>query len=1384
MGTAANKANRGFGIGVWGLMSFAPVCVFASQTVSIPQATFEVGESYLTLHSKKLTLREHEGKHNRYHQVQEEGFVRFVLRKPPEQNEKQRWEVKYLENYRGKGQNFNMEFEHNRLMGSGAVVSLSESGWKVIEEDPGEEILDGYDDKDRDRFINTINENSFYSTLSKALSFQAYNLNQPVSLPDSLSEKLGKSAKVTLSRVTEKWGAQVAEFTIALEQFGDKQLLSPCEYKISAFTKSGKITDVIFSCDVSLGGAPNWVTGYVIERLSYSYSSQSISAFSPEPIISVHPQGDVTAMKFMPEAGLLAYISQGGTGSETSWLTFWDLAQRKTLFTKRSSGAQLTLSEDGKTLASVDKNRLVQNYIPIGGRFIPFGQFADFDPERSVQSAAAFGRYTIVLNDSRELELLNTGYRSRITLKEQLQSAQQVAANNDGRVLTISKDGELNLYQLSISHEPCGSKTDFTEAWCEKPDVEFEFLESIKVENLWGDDVKTTDSITIDSLTLHPNQPKAIYCTQELRKCGVLDYQTGTASQLSATQLNFSDDGEYVITRSGVFDLNGKWITQYANSWLLVSSRAQDVADEQELVFVGGKRNNQGRFEPVIELLDSKNGEVVDRITSKVSHLDDVFQYQSGLFLISNDILANRTDIRIVDLATFETGVTQLPFIAKRVSVNQDRMLLMADNITMVTSLDQRFPPVSITKNLTDVQWIDDGILYVDDSGKLFKHTISTGKELLIKDFGERVYELLTLDSKGSTYVVMLAKSRLAFSDTDKIVQIGYGNAPHRSLIRSSKEGEFLSTGLYELGSFYNNSIPLVSRFDRDGQQKDTLEATWGTPTAQWVSNAGQLWLGDDSGMVTIRNIESGVLTESFTAHSGRVIAIFEVSESIIGTASQMGEIKFWQLNTPSLPPLHPQLRVSVPLLQHDISNRQSKLELTLVVDKDNEMVASTPEGYYWGTPKGIHQASFINKETLFDYRRYDLWLNRPDLVLERLSFASEKQLSMWQDIVRARQSRVPGFSPKLSFETKSDYQFKVTGSRPFVQKDTVTLDWQSDLLLKGQLHVTVNETPLYGGQGRAISASSGHIKIELSSGLNTIRVYALDEQGQQTRSQTLSYYRVSPQQKPTLYAVSIGVSDYQKSSLNLNYAKKDAEDLSTLLSQSEEFHRVEQLTLYDEQVVQESMGKVNAFLSQAKPNDRVIVFFAGHGFLDSQDNYYFGSHDITPENPENRGISYKTISDLLAASPSRYKLLMLDTCHSGEVNQFASLNNTKLTAGVTGRGFKVKSRKPTAQDGLEQSYQKLQTSFVDLRASTGAVVISASGGYEFALEKSNIANGVFTSAVLDALKNKAADANQDGRISTSELRTYTYAEVQRLTNGQQKPTTRSYNLDTDFAVF
>ncbi len=64
-----------------------------------------------------------------------------------------------------------------------------------------------------------------------------------------------------------------------------------------------------------------------------------------------------------------------------------------------------------------------------------------------------------------------------------------------------------------------------------------------------------------------------------------------------------------------------------------------------------------------------------------------------------------------------------------------------------------------------------------------------------------------------------------------------------------------------------------------------------------------------------------------------------------------------------------------------------------------------------------------------------------------------------------------------------------------------------------------------------------------------------------------------------------------------------------------------------------------------------MVVFFAGHGVLDKQLDYHFVTTDFDLKNPPARGLPYESIEGLLDGIPARHKLLMMDTCHSGEVD-------------------------------------------------------------------------------------------------------------------------------------
>lgn len=100
---------------------------------------------------------------------------------------------------------------------------------------------------------------------------------------------------------------------------------------------------------------------------------------------------------------------------------------------------------------------------------------------------------------------------------------------------------------------------------------------------------------------------------------------------------------------------------------------------------------------------------------------------------------------------------------------------------------------------------------------------------------------------------------------------------------------------------------------------------------------------------------------------------------------------------------------------------------------------------------------------------------------------------------------------------------------------------------------------------------------------------------------------------------------------------------------------------------------------------------------------------------------------------------------------------------------------------GLDNSFELMQSLFYDLDRGNGSFVISAAGGKEYAFESKDWGNGVFTYSFVKAIQELSE--NDDEKINISELKDYIYKSVTRLTKNQQKPTSRSENLEWDWVL-
>ena len=140
---------------------------------------------------------------------------------------------------------------------------------------------------------------------------------------------------------------------------------------------------------------------------------------------------------------------------------------------------------------------------------------------------------------------------------------------------------------------------------------------------------------------------------------------------------------------------------------------------------------------------------------------------------------------------------------------------------------------------------------------------------------------------------------------------------------------------------------------------------------------------------------------------------------------------------------------------------------------------------------------------------------------------------------------------------------------------------------------------------------------------------------------------------------------------------------------------------------------------------------------------------------------------------------MLIDACHSGEVDkdELITINQTTNTLKLI-KGTKVFAYKKDEKHlGLKNSFELMQNLFVNVGKSTGATIISAAAGTQFALERNDLKNGVFTYSILELMQQKQ-------QMKVSQLKSIVSKRVEELTKGLQKPTSRNEAIAVDWNVW
>lgn len=466
-----------------------------------------------------------------------------------------------------------------------------------------------------------------------------------------------------------------------------------------------------------------------------------------------------------------------------------------------------------------------------------------------------------------------------------------------------------------------------------------------------------------------------------------------------------------------------------------------------------------------------------------------------------------------------------------------------------------------------------------------------------------------------------------------------------------------------------------------------------------------------------------------------------------------------------------------------------SRNYINIIPSPANGLIAYTPDNDYIATKEAAQNLALVNGKNVLGFEQIDLRHNRPDKVLSNIGLAEPELIAAYERAWKKRMER-SGLLENSGNEIPEVELANMKDIPLTTEKDGVDLHIKAKSI-KGihAIKVWVEGVPLNGREGVLVKDSKSETELKLKAplvyGTNTVEIASVSKDG--IESEKIEFQIVN--KKPAaseLFIVSIGVSQYKDAAWNLDYAHKDATDLVSIMKNTGAFSKVNARILTNEMATREKIIQTKEFIKQSKPNDVVILFIAGHGVRDAKLDYYFATHDIDFNDPSKRGLSDTEIENMMDGIGSLRKLLLFDTCLSGDIDkedvEKGSTENVVVeNVNFRSAGTPLKNKNPL---GVKNAQFLMKEIFNDVKRGTGATIISSAAGVQVAAERKDFQNGLFTYCLLSGLKNKLADRDKDGEISLHELQAYVKKEVNLLSLGKQMPDFKSANKEQNFRLW
>ena len=448
----------------------------------------------------------------------------------------------------------------------------------------------------------------------------------------------------------------------------------------------------------------------------------------------------------------------------------------------------------------------------------------------------------------------------------------------------------------------------------------------------------------------------------------------------------------------------------------------------------------------------------------------------------------------------------------------------------------------------------------------------------------------------------------------------------------------------------------------------------------------------------------------------------------------------------------------------------------SLFVDRDDEWVAWTKEGYYAASSNGAkHIGWHVNNErheaaNFYSVDQFGTHLHQRQIVIDTLKLGSSEKAA---DLVLAEledrpkpprridadsfesfQTTLPPVVSNVSYERASpgDVEVSVTFT---VKQSTEKALRKIQVFVNGRRAEGQPEQIRQDTQDGVVMTQFRHRFIQ-DRVISHLSVQAIDVDGMQdtcvanlidnmpsvlVSSGDSDQAKIEDERR--LYVLAIGVSDYRNTSLTLQYAADDARSFANVWQDQEGvvFDSVVAKTIVNEEATADAIEDGLHWLSRQaiRRDDLAIVFLSGHGLVDRDGDWYFASTECETAKLYKTAISHDRLEHQLGKVRANL-IVFTDTCHAGSMS--STRGSKSVASGVRG---------------------------TSLWRGSGTLTYAACLPEEQSFENDAWGHGAFTHAVIEFLR-EGKDYNGDGWLEFSEMETYVNHRVSTLTGDQQHP--------------